>query len=246
MLRIADSHNLVAISRDEHHILQAHTAPARNVDAWLVADDAIRRQLLDLGHLGVGFRRLHAQLRRDGQLVDRQPNAMPQAVEVLLAVARLVMTSREAASTSRPRRTPSCNALKPASCACAYDSVQLGQLRVRLADAECARRVGAVAIHPAAEVDEQRLTRPHGPVGGDGVWLRAAGATGDDGGEARAAGAQFDHVLLQQGGDLALGHTHLDLGQQLLERIIGDIGGAAHRGDFRLVFDGAHQLDQII
>src|SRR4029077_21237772 len=68
----------------------------------------------------------------------------------------------------------------------AHGGVDLHQLRLRLANTERARRVGAVAVHDHAEVNEDRLARAQVTVGRLPVWQRATWPRADDGGKARS------------------------------------------------------------
>ena len=74
-----------------------------------------------------------------------------------------VMTWRAARSISW-QATPGRTASTPACCACAHDLVHLADLRGRLADADRAGGVGAVAVHQPAEVEHDRVADLDDPV----------------------------------------------------------------------------------
>ena len=69
--------DIAAVLGDDHEILDPHAADARQVDARLDRDDVARRRA-----------RVSAGARQPRRLVGDEPDAVPEPVAEVLAVAR--------------------------------------------------------------------------------------------------------------------------------------------------------------
>ena len=175
--------------------------------------------------------------------VDLQAEAVAQAVEELVAVAR----GGERVAGERVRLL-AVDAGMDARLAdferCQHGVVDRARVVARLAEADGACHVGAVAGDAGAHVDDDRLAEGEHAVGGRGVRQRAVGSAGDMWIEGHALGAALAHVAVDLAGDLALGHAGLEVAAEVGEGLVGDGDGALDGGDLVGVFHGAQWLDE--
>ena len=114
----------------------------------------------------------------------------------------------------------------------------------RLAHEERARHVGAVAVDPGTEVEEEHLTPSHGPLAGRAVGQRSprAGQAGHVEGEAFCAAGP--HAPLQGQRQLVLADTDADVRQRLAKSRISHGAGCADALRLCRLLDPALLLDE--
>ena len=142
------------------------------------------------------------------------------------------MTSRAAASTCRlvTLRPAGMASRSSSMAACLGPRDELVDRQVpggRPAHEERARHVGAVALDPGAEVEEEHLTPSHGPLAGRAVGQRGprTGQAGHVEGEALCAAGP--HAPLQGQCQLVLADADADVRQRLAESRISHGAGCA-------------------
>ena len=124
--------------------------------------------------------------------------------------------------------------------------IDLPHLPGGLAQGHGAGHVGAVSAVLAAEIHSDELALLHLLGAGDAVGQAAVGAGNHDGVEAHLLRTEAEHIVLELGRDLLLGHAGLDKLQDLGKGAVGDLLGLCHQGDLPVVLGRPQAVHQLL
>ncbi len=125
-----------------------------------------------------------------------------------------------------------------------HQLVHLDRLVLQVARGEGAGAVRAVAVHPAAHVDDHKRVGGDALVTGGGVGKRSMRPARDDRGERRVLGPALAHLALHVERHLALGAPHEAAGLDVLVHVVGEVGGLPDRLQLARLLHRAQVLHQ--